>query len=250
MKYNLMLVFMFLFSGCYSTYNKAPSYENYVLNKVRDADYTKPYADVSNIYQNLNGAIVSIADQLLITNVSKTKNTSIILTSFADLNKLNETTTFGRLVSESMFNELHIRKFTVSDFRGQEAISVNADGEFHITRDVDKLKDHINEIEYIVVGTYVKFENDTILINARILDSISGAIISTARVIYKPIDCSLFDMCTSKPKKVKSTADCNLNNSCNKTTNYAIDIVTDNCSKVSCPKQNCKDGICDNSMLY
>ena len=249
MKYSISLVLMFFLTGCYSNYDKASSYENYVLNKVRGSDYTKPYANIDNIYQNLNGAIVSIADQLLISNISKTKNTSIILTSFADLNKLNQTTTFGRLISESMFNELHVRKFKVTDFRGQDAVSVNADGEFHITRDVDRLKDYIGETNYILVGTYVKFENDTILINARILDSLTGAIISTARVIYKPLDCSLFDMCKEKPKS-KKTADCEIDNSCSKSKNYGIDIVTDNCSKVSCPTQQCKDGICNNSVLY
>lgn len=249
MKYYLTLVMMFLLSGCYSNYDKATSYENYVLNKVRNSDYSKPYADISNIYQNLNGAIVAVADQLLITNVSKTKNTSIILTSFADLNKLNKTTTFGRLVSESMFNELHVRKFKVTDFRGQDAISVNADGEFHITRDVDKLKDNVDAADFIVVGTYVKFENDTILLNARIIDSANGAIISTARVIYKPADCSLFDMCNKKQKNVNS-ADCTEGEQCGKPANYGIDIVTDGCSKVSCPTQQCKDGICNNSALY
>jgi len=227
----------FLFSGCFSTHEQPVSYEKYVLKNVRNGDYTKPYADTKNIHQNLNGAIVSIADQLLTSNVSKTKNTSIILTSFADLNQLNKTTTFGRVVSESMFNELHLRRFKVTDFRGQSAISVNADGEFHITRDVAKLKDHIEATEYVVVGTYVKFEYNTILINARIIDSESGNIISTARVIYEPADCSLYDMCIKKPEEIRPP-------------DYGIDVVTDNCSKVNCPTQQCKDAKCDDSVLH
>ncbi len=226
MKYILsVLAIGFLFSGCFSSKNVHSSTPK---KKTIHQDYS---------HKNLNNAIISIANQLLTSNIEKDTNTSIILTSFADLNQLNKTTTFGRLVSESMFNELHIRDFRVTDFRGQDAISVNADGEFHITRDVDKLKDHISATEYIVVGTYVKFENNTILINARIIDSESGSIISTARVIYEPIDCRLFDMCI-KDKKDKKPAD------------FGIDIVTDKCSKVSCPKQQCKDGICDNSVLY
>jgi len=235
MNYILSLsIVSLLFIGCTTTNQQtipgkqSISYDKYVLNNVRNADYTKPYANIENIYQNLNGAIVAVADQLLVSNVSKNKNTDIILTSFVDLNKFNKTTTFGRLISESMFNELHVRKFKVTDFRGQDAVSVNADGEFHITRDIDKLKNTIADVKHVVVGTYSKFENDTILVNARILDSISGEIISTARVIYSPIDCSLFDLCPGKN----------------------INIVTDNCSKVSCPTQQCKDGICDNSTLY
>ncbi len=249
MKYLSSLLFIFILTGCYSKYDKASSYENYVLNKVRSSDYSKPYANVDNIYQNLNGAIVAIADQLLISNVAKTKNTSIILTSFVRLNNFDETTTFGRLVSESMFNELHIRKFKVSDFRGQDAVSVNEDGEFHITRDVDRLKDYIGDINYIVVGTYVKFEKETILINARILDSETGAVISTARVIYKPIDCSLFDMCSKKQTKIKKTITCG-KAGCNNKKTPKISIVPDSCSPLTCPTQQCKAGICNNSSLY
>ena len=162
----------------------------------------KPYIDYElNNYSssNLNEVIIQIAKQLFESNTVKNKTTKIILTSFVDLNNLEETTTFGRMISESMFNELHINKFNVTDFRGQDAISVTEDGEFHITRETEKLKDTIETIEYILVGTYVKFENRSFLINSRIIDSISGNIISSSRVIYTPKDCTLYDLC---PKKV------------------------------------------------
>ncbi len=218
-----------------TTTQKPLNYQDYkvgLLNHVRGADYNGEYANTNHIYQNLNGAIVAIADQLLITNVKKQMKTSLILTSFVDLEQFNKTTTFGRLISESMFNELHIRKFKVTDFRGQDAVVVNADGEFHITRDTDKLKDQVETVEYIVVGTYSRFENESILVNVRIIDSISGEVISSARIIYKPHDCSLFDLC-SQTKELEK-----------------INIITDNCSKVGCPTQQCTSGICDNSATY
>ncbi|MEA2018083.1 MAG: FlgO family outer membrane protein, partial [Campylobacterota bacterium] len=81
------------------------------------------------------------------------------------------------------------------DFRGQDAVLVNEDGEFHITRDTEKLRDIINGIEFILVGTYVKFENQSLLINARIIDSISGEVISSGRSVYKPKDCQIFGIC-------------------------------------------------------
>lgn len=197
------LALALLFTGCSTSkifQEKPKTHKEEVIEKVRSADYTKPYADIESVYQNLNGAIVAMADQLFVSNTFKERKPSLILTSFVDLNQLQKTTIFGRLLSESMFNELHIRNFHVTDFRGQNAVSVNEDGEFHITRDVDKLKDHISATEYIVVGTYVKFENHSVLINARILDSENGSIISTARVIYRPEDCTVFDLCY-KPKK-------------------------------------------------
>ncbi|MGB3751975.1 MAG: FlgO family outer membrane protein [Arcobacteraceae bacterium] len=155
------------------------------------------------VYKSLNDTIINIANQLFKTMKNKENEKRVILTSFVDLNELNTTSTFGRLLSESMFNELHIRDFIVTDFRGQEAVTVNEDGEFHISRDVEKLKDTIEAVEYILVGTYVKFENESLLINARILDSISGMVISSARVVYKPIDCSDYNVC--RPKEVVNT---------------------------------------------
>jgi len=151
-----------------------------------------------HIYSDLNSTIVDIADQLFSTNFNKINKVRVILTSFVDLEELDKTSTLGRLISESMFNELHVRKFEITDFRGQDAISVNNNGEFHITRDVEKLKDNIEAIEYILVGTYVKFEEDSLLINARIIDSESGTILSTARVVYKPKNCARFNLCIKK----------------------------------------------------
>ncbi|MEA3383592.1 MAG: FlgO family outer membrane protein [Campylobacterota bacterium] len=149
-------------------------------------------------FNNLNDVIIKIADQLLLSNTLIDSKTSIILTSFVDLNSLDKTKLFGRIISESMFNELHVRNFKVTDFRGQDAVTVNDDGEFHITRDVEKLKDSIEAIEYILVGTYTEFENESLLLNGRIIDSLSGELISSARVIFKPKDCKYYNICSKE----------------------------------------------------
>jgi len=241
MKYILSITFVALFlSGCLknTSFNEPQTYKEKVIQKVRNSDYNQPYAKTDSIYQNLNGAIISIADQLFTSDTfSEKKAPSIILTSFVNLNNLERTSTFGRVLSESMFNELHIRHFKVTDFRGQDAVSVNANGEFHITRDVDKLKDHISATEFILVGTYVKFENNSVLLNARILDSQSGAVISTARVIYTPKDCKLYNLCPIRDADIKPA-------------DFGINVVKDKCSGDNCPAKKCKDGICDKSALY
>ena len=171
------------------------------ISSTEDArSYGEEYKE--HIFKSLDKTIIDMADQLFATNYRVPtpfgpNKTRVILTSFVDLDNFDKTTTFGRLLSESMFNELHVRKFQVTDFRGQDAVSVTKDGEFHITRDVDKLKDSLSSVEYILVGTYVRFEDQSLLINARILDSISGNVISSARVIYKPKDCKIFGICAS-----------------------------------------------------
>jgi len=181
MKFILPFFITLMIAGCTTT-----SQEN-TINTYKKDD--------RSIFNNLNTTITDLATQLFKSNIYKKGTTNIVLTSFVNLNKLNETTIFGRLVSESMFNELHVLQFKVTDFRGQDAINVNEDGEFHITRDTEKTRDIISGIEFILVGTYVKFENQSLLINARIIDSISGEVISSARSIYKPKDCSIFGIC-------------------------------------------------------
>jgi len=233
-------IILLFFSGCstskyipFSGYSDKPqTYEEYkakVLEETRDGDYNKPYANTDGIYQNLNGAILAIADQLLTSNVKKQANTRIVLTSLVQLSEFNKTTSFGRIVSESLFNELHIRRFNVTDFRGQDAIVVNANGEFHITRDTGKLKNQIENSEYILVGTYARFEEDSVLINARIMDSLTGELISSARIIYAPKDCKLFGICATTRTAVK------------------IKIIADDCAANNrCSKQQCKSGVCNN----
>jgi TolB-like protein len=200
--FSFIILIAFVFSGC-DILSKFNLDKKTTPKQEQKAVYT-PAAEQSDegiipadlyVYTNLNRAIYGVADQLLKSNIDKNKNTRIILTTFVNLNDLEQTNSFGRIVSESMFNELHVRGFRVTDFRGQAAVNVNARGEFHITRDVDKLKDQISETEYILVGTYAAFENQSLLVNARIMDSVSGEIISSARAVFKPLNCKVYDVC-------------------------------------------------------
>jgi len=150
--------------------------------------------------EDLNDIIVNIADQLLQHNKDLNNTKTIILTTFVDLESFTTTNSLGRIISESLYNELHSRNYKIIDFRGQNTVSVNNEGEFHLTRDVNKLKDEITAVEVVLVGTYSRFENESILINARLIDSISGFVYSTARVVYKPYNCEEYNICDNKTK--------------------------------------------------
>ncbi len=190
MQFILPLLFIFFLAGCTQNNVAEPK------KKEHSSIYsTENNTNQEHVFGSLNETIIDIADQLFKSNVNKSSPIRLILTSFVDLNHLDSTTTFGRLIGESMFNELHLRKFKISDFRGQEAVNVSDDGEFHITRDSEKLKETIDGIEFILVGTYIKFEDKSLLVNARILDSITGEVISVARVIYKPKNCAVYNLC-------------------------------------------------------
>jgi TolB-like protein len=153
-----------------------------------------------NLNTTISGTTIDIAEQLRINNrfnVVKDKG-PIVITTFVDLDDFYKTTHLGRVLSESMFNELFIRGFNVADFRGQSAVSINEDGEFYITRNSSKLKDEV-ENTYVLVGTYTKID-DNILINVRIMDNITGKIIASARSVYQTNYCDMDKGGCPKPK--------------------------------------------------
>ena len=162
----------------------------------------KEKASSNTVNLTLNEAILSLANQLSQNNKMNQRDTgTITLTSFVNLKKLNNTSQFGRVLGESLFSELFVRGFNVTDFRGQNAISVNKTGEFFITRNIEKLDSEVPN-SYILVGTYSKIDQN-VMINARILDNKTGKLISSARSMYANEDCSLFGICNNLQRKIK-----------------------------------------------
>jgi TolB-like protein len=160
----------------------------------------KASTSVTNL--TLNNAILSLANQLSQNNKMLAKDTgTITLTSFVDLKKLNSTSQFGRVLGESLFSELFVRGFNITDFRGQNAISVNKNGEFFITRNIEKLDSEVSNT-YILVGTYSKIDQN-VMINARIIDNKTGKLITSARAMYANDDCSIFGICNNIQRKIK-----------------------------------------------
>lgn len=150
----------------------------------------------------LENTISSLSTQLMQNKKIKT-NRPVLITSFVRLDNLKKTTEFGRLVSESLINDLSIKGFNIIEFRGQLAVSVNAQGEYFITRNVDKLRDKIPNT-YVVVGTYSR-QFGKIMLNSRVIDNLTGQIISSARSTYAHglrNDCVIFKDC-QPPRTIK-----------------------------------------------
>ncbi len=202
---SLVLLLLTLFSGC---------------EKNATSNQPLPPQQLS-----LDSTIISIANKLKQSSTINFKEdqSTVTTTSFVDLNMLNKTTQFGRLLGESMLSELFRRGFNITDFRGQGAITINQTGEFYITRDSTKLQNEVPNT-YILVGTYTKIEDNT-LINVRIIDNHSGKLIASAREIYEGDYCELSENCGSNTKRV-------------------IRIITDNCAKVTCPT-SCSSKVCN-----
>ena len=147
-----------------------------------------------NQQTQLDKTVNNLANKLFTSSkINYSNEQNIAITSFVNLNKFNSTNHLGRALSESFFDELFTRGFNISDFRGQNTISVNANGEYFLTRDVKLLKENISN-NYVLVGTYTTIEN-SILINARIMDNATGTIVASAKSYYNTTDCNILNNC-------------------------------------------------------
>jgi len=146
------------------------------------------------VHQTIDKTIQDLANRLFNSSkVTREELNDIAITSFVDLHQFDKTTHFGRTLSEGFFDELFIRGFNVSDFRGQGTLSINKEGEYFLTREI-KLLDKDIQSGYVLVGTYTTFENK-VLINARIMDNQSGKILASARANYITDDCKVLQNC-------------------------------------------------------
>lgn len=193
----------FVISGCtYKNEITSTSVDGEVLKEYNKVQTTKQILEIAEDKQKyvttqatLEGTIASLATQMM-RNKKMNTNKPVIITSFVRLDEFKKTTEFGRIVSESLIDELSNRGFNIIEFRGQLAVSVNDEGEYFITRKTNRLKNKIPNT-YVVVGTYSR-QYGKVMLNARVIDNITGKIISSSRSTYnhkRMNDCMLFKDC-------------------------------------------------------
>lgn len=193
----------FVISGCtYKNEITSTTVDGEVLKEYNKVQTTKQHLEIAEDKQRnvttqktLEGTISSLATQMM-RNKKMTTNKPVLITSFVRLDSFKKTSEFGRVVSESMIDELSNRGYNIIEFRGQMAVSVNDKGEYFITRKTNKLKDKVPNT-YVVVGTYSR-QYGKVMLNARVLDNVTGKIISSSRATYDHglmNDCMLFKDC-------------------------------------------------------
>ena len=188
--------FLFFVTGCTvgKNENVAKEYDKVQTTKQHLAVAAEMQKDVTT-QETLESTIASLAAQM-VENRKMDTNKPILITSFVRLDEFKKTTEFGRIVSESMINELSNRGFDITEFRGQMAISINDEGVYFISRKPHELKSKIPNT-YVVVGTYSR-QMGKIMLNARVIDNITGKIITSARATYVhniKEDCIIFKDC-------------------------------------------------------
>lgn len=193
---SILVTSLLFITGCVNGGNDALVQEN---DRVQT---TKQHLEVAADMQKnvttqntLEATIASLAAQML-QNKKMDTNKPVLITSFVKLDEFKKTTEFGRVISESLINELSNRGFNIIEFRGQMAVSINEEGEYFISRKPYEIKGSIPNT-YVVVGTYSR-QAGRIMLNARVIDNITGKIITSARSTYAhgvANDCMMFGDC-------------------------------------------------------
>ena len=183
-------------SGCAATTTNYPT--NPVVGTVPAGDVAKLHPgqryvvsepigvqDSGSTVGRFNARMIFLSDQIERNADRKSLSNTFIVTSFVNLNKLSETTPFGRLVAENIIHELQVRKWQVFEVRLTKDIVINESGEFSLSRDIMKLRDQY-KIGGIVAGTY-SVSGGHVIVNSRVIDINTGLVVSSGQ-IHLPVN--------------------------------------------------------------
>lgn len=133
-------------------------------NQNRDFSFTAPDARVDSLPRDLDIVAVnhSAADAMLGQAGEAIKpSLPILVTSFVNIDDLNDTSSFGRIVGEQVGSRITQKGYTISELRfrqGSYVLVQKKKGEFVLTRNVKKLlRNH--HAQAILVGTYAVADN-------------------------------------------------------------------------------------------
>jgi TolB-like protein len=106
----------------------------------------------------------------------------IIVSTVVSVNNLDNSSTFGRLVSQLVANRLQQRGFLVRDLNFMRALELRpGTGELVLTREASKIGETANA-QAVVAGTYAIGGNE-IYLNLRLIDATSSMVLSSIDVV-------------------------------------------------------------------
>lgn len=117
----------------------------------------------------------------LINSLGNSNNTHSVIgvTSFVDFNNhLKTVTPFGNRISEIMMNELQQTGFVVADYKVRDTISVEQDGDYVFSRDVQQLNG-VETMTHVLTGT-IMYQQKGLKINARVVDFDTKWVVASA----------------------------------------------------------------------
>ncbi|WP_434356376.1 FlgO family outer membrane protein [Parasalinivibrio latis] len=123
--------------------------------------------------------IENMAEQLVESNNYLTPRTPVAITSFVDVQHLEETNWLGNTVTEGFIYQMQKRGYTVVDYKTTGTIKVTEDGDFSLSRDWRQLASQ-QEVDFVLTGTMLR-QSGGVLINARIIGLRSRVVVASAQ---------------------------------------------------------------------
>ncbi len=107
----------------------------------------------------------------------------VLVASFVNLNKMYETSSFGRYFGEQVLHELQRAGVDVVDVRMMAGMEISqGHGEYVLSRDMAELN-YVHHADAVLAGTY-SVAADQIFVNARLLENNSGLLLASASVVF------------------------------------------------------------------
>lgn len=143
----------------------------FLVNACAQLNHDYRYVNYSSedfIHQNQQ-AVDSLSTQLKERKAENEPTLSpVIIVSVVNMNQLNKTSSFGRLVAEQISARMAQLKYNVVELKVRNDILVkNNQGEFLLTREIKEIAKSVNA-EAVVIGTYVENSND-VYINLKVV---------------------------------------------------------------------------------
>ncbi|MCP4714015.1 MAG: hypothetical protein GY868_02775 [Deltaproteobacteria bacterium] len=103
---------------------------------------------------------------------------TLIVTTFSRVHDLQETTDFGRTLTDCMISALQKRYFRIVELRKTKQLHVEEkNGEYMLSRRLSEISSRIKS-RACMVGTY-SIAYDRVIVNARIVDMADGSVLSS-----------------------------------------------------------------------
>lgn len=132
----------------------------------------------------------------------------IAVSSFVELKKLTRTSSFGRYLGEQLMTEFQQQGYRVVEIRKSTSLMIQEQrGEYGLSREVTEISPLVSA-RTLITGTYT-LAGDHILVNAKVLDNKSTALLSSATMVFPRtalVDLLLADSASASPHKREVTA--------------------------------------------
>jgi len=112
------------------------------------------------------------------TNPPLVLDQAIIVASFVSINKLEESSTFGRTISEYIISRLAQQGYKVIEMKFRKSVFIqNKGGEFMLSRELKEISTEHN-VQAVIVGTY-SLARDVVYISSSVINPSNSTIRAT-----------------------------------------------------------------------